>query len=272
MHRAFGIGIRIATLAALVAWAPAAALAGDGLTFNSSSNTANDMSAFRGFDPTVLTGPSDPHPDTSDISGFLTGSTEFGWGLIDGASDRTVCMNRVDCEFNGNDGGFPEGSPLSMGDPADPLDQTGNPNYFYLSYVEDGDDGSGNPLFKQGLRSDMLSYGVESTWDCRTVTAISGQARCNEMDTGFHQEVALTGPGSAAAPHGDGDQVFDMFFSVDALVDADGALLGDAKGTYTQDYTDVTAGVTTTKSCTGAFTYSTASGYTQTAGSPYECP
>lgn len=271
-HRALGIGIRIATLAGLVLWGPAAALAGDGLTFNSTSNTANDMTAFRGFDPTVLTGPSDPHPDTSDISGFLTGSTEFGWGLIDGASDRTLCMNRVDCEFNGNQGGFPEGESLSMGDPADPVGQTGNPNYFYLSTVEDGDDGSGNPLFKQGLRNDMLSFAVDGTADCRTVSAITGQARCNEMDTGFHQEVAMTGPGSASGGHGDGDQVFDMFFSVDALVDADGALLGDAQGTYTQDYTDVTAGVTTTKSCSGAFTYSTASGYTQTAGSPYECP
>jgi len=271
-HRALGIGIRIATLAGLLLWGPAAALAGDNQTFNSSSSTANDMSAFRGFDPTVLTGPSDPHPDTSDISDFLTGSTEFGWGLVDGASDQTLCMNRVDCEFNLNQGGFPEGGSLSMGAPADPVAQTGNPNYFYLAYIEDGDDGGGNPLFKQGLRSDMLSYGVDSTWDCRSVTAITGQARCNELDNGFHQEVAMTGPGSAAGGHGDGDQVFDMFFSVDALVDANGDLLGEAKGTYTQDYTDVTAGVTTTKSCTGAFTYSTASGYTQTAGAPYECP
>jgi hypothetical protein len=282
-HRTLGMGIRIATLAGLLLWGPAAALAGDNQTFNSTSSTANDMVAFRGFDPTVLTGPSDPHPDTSDLIlyqddpntpdfDYLAGSTEFGWGLTDGASDKSICMNRLDCTFDINNGGFPEGGALATGGSGNPVDQSGNPNYFYLSYVEHGDDGSGNPLFKQGLRSDMLSYAVDSTWDCRSVSAISGQARCSQTDNGFHQDVALTGPGSATGPRGDGDQVFDMFFSVDALVDANGELLGDAKGTYTQAYTDVTAGVTTSKSCTGAFTYSTASGYTQTAGSPYECP
>lgn len=282
-HRQLGMGIRIAALAALLLWGPALALAGDNQTFNSTSNTANDMGAFRGFDPTVLTGPSDPHPDTSDLIlyqddpltpdyDYLAGSTEFGWGLTNGASDKTICMNRLDCTFTGNQGGFPEGGARSMGTPGDPADQPGSPSYFYLSYVEHGDDGSGTPLLSQGLRSDVLSYGVDGSWDCRTVSAISGQARCNQMDVGFHQNVAMTGPGSASGPRGDGDQVFDMFFSVDALVDANGELLGDAKGTYTEDYTDVTAGVTTSKSCTGAFTYSTATGYTQTAGTPGECP
>jgi hypothetical protein len=282
-HRALGIGIRIATLAGLLLGGPAGALAGDNQTFNQSSSTANDMGAFRGFDPTVLTGPSDPHPDTSDLIlyqddpltpdyDYLSGSSEFGWGVTAGTSDKSICMNRVDCAFTGNAGAFSEGGGLSLGDAPDPVNQTGDPTYFYLAYIQHGDDGTGNPVFKQGLRADMLSYGVDSTWDCGTVSAIVGQARCNQSDTGFHQEVAMTGPGSASGPHGDGDQVFDMFFSVDALVDANGDLLGDAKGTYTQSYTDVTAGVTTSKSCTGAFTYSTASGYTQTAGSPYECP
>jgi len=168
-------------------------------------------------------------------------------------------------------GGFPEGGANSLGTPHDPADQTGA-GYFYLSYVESGDDGSGGALLKQGLQNDALSYAVDPGTDCRTVTAVSGEKRCNELDFGFHQENAMVGPGSASGGHGDGDQVFDMFFSVDALVDSNGDLLGEAKGTYTQAYTDVTNGVTTSNNCTGAFTYSTASGYTQTAGTPGECP
>ncbi len=289
MHlRNLGIGHRIAPLGVLLLAAallsvPVAARAGENQTFNSSSNSSNDMTAFRGFDPTVLTGPADPHPDTSDLIlyqddpltpdyDYLSGSTEFGFGLVDGASDRSICMNRIDCAFNVSQGGFPETGSLGFNTPGDPTPQTGTGDYFYLSYVEHGDDGSGNPLFKQGLRSDLASDPVAGGVDCRTVTATTGQARCNELDNGFHQELAMTGPGSASGGHGDGDQVFDMFFSIDALVDSNGELLGEAKGTYTQDYQDVTAGVVTNKSCTGSFTYSTASGYTQTSGSPYECP
>jgi hypothetical protein len=250
----------------------APAFAADGVTLSSSNNNNNDMSAFRGFDPTVLTGPADPHPDTTLPSAdFMNGSTEFGFGLVDGASDRTVCMNRTDCNFNTNDGGFPEGGALTIADKPNPADQAGN-GYYYLSYVESGDDGSGGALLKQGLQNDALSGAVNPGTDCRTVTAIAGQKRCNELDFGFHQENAMVGTGSAAGGHGDGDQVFDMFFSVDALVDSNGELLGEAKGTYTQAYTDVTNGVTTSNSCTGAFTYSTASGYTQTSGTPGECP
>lgn len=273
----------VAAIGAVLVVTATGAFAGDQATLNNSNNTSNDMQAFRGFDPTVLTGPADPHPDTSDLMLYeddlgtpdvylLSGSTEFGYGLKAGASDQTVCMNRVDCDFQVNQGGFPEGGAASMGSFAAPEDQTGDTGYYYLSYVEDGDDGSGGALFKQGLRNDNLSYGVEAGQDCRTLTAISGQARCNELDFGFHQETAMIGPGSAAAPHGDGDQVFDLFFSVDALVDANGDLLGDAEGSYDQSYTDVTNGVTTSKSCSGTFTYSTAMGYTQTSGAPYECP
>ena len=73
MHlRNLGIGHRIAPLGVLLLAAallsvPVAARAGENQTFNSSSNSSNDMTAFRGFDPTVLTGPADPHPDTSDL-------------------------------------------------------------------------------------------------------------------------------------------------------------------------------------------------------------
>jgi len=262
----------VAVIGALLIAGVSPARAGNSVTQNSSSTTNNDMSAFRGFDPTVLTGPADPHPDTSLPSDYLNGSTEYGYGLIDGASDQTICMNRVDCTFTANQAAFPEGGNASMGSLPDPADQTGNSGYYYLSYVEDGNDGSGGPLFKQSLRNEVLSYGLNPGEDCRTVTATSGQKRCNQLDNGFHQENAMIGPGSASGGHGDGDQVFDMFFSIDALVDANGDLLGDAKGTYDQSYTDVTNGVTTSNSCSGTFTYSTASGYTQTSGSPTECP
>jgi|GEM_PF-1413518 len=274
--------MRLLAIGALLIATATAASASDALTYSSTSNTSNDMQAFRGFDPTVLTGPADPHPDTSTLIlygedpntpdvDYLGGSTQFGYGLAAGASDKSVCMNRTDCDFVSNQVAFVEGGSLDMGTPPPPGQQTGT-GYYYLSYVEDGDDGSGGALFKQGLRNDYLSVGVDPGQDCRTVTATSGQKRCNEMDFGFHQENAMIGPGSASGGHGDGDQVFDMFFSVDALVDANGDLLGDAKGSYTESYTDVTAGVTSSNNCTGTFTYSTASGYTQTSGTPGECP
>lgn len=256
-----------------------ASVAADSELANTSSSSNNDMAALRGFDPTVLQSALDTHPDTSDLmlgaGYYLSGSTEFGFGVAAGTSGQTICQMRTDCSWADT---FPvppnqsvSGAAAMPGSP-DPSAQTGSSGYYYLSYTEDGDDGAGGVLFKQGLRNDTLSYAVDPEQDCRTVTSAAGQARCNQLDFGFHQEVALTGPGSGAGAHGDGDQVFDLFFSVDALVDANGNLLGEAKGSFTESYDDVTAGTPTSNSCSGTFSYSTAGGYTQLTGPAGECP
>lgn len=263
---------------------------------NTSSNTSNNVAAMRGFDPAVMMGMNDPHPDTANMSGYLNGSTEFGFGLGSGTSDKTICFMKTNCTFmgeqfftNGGDSdmsvaaAFPEGGSVAL--PTMPgATQAGG--YYFLNYVEDGDDGTGTPLFMQGLKNENLSGAVDAGVDCDTRTALIGQARCNENDFGFHQELAMLGGagqggmggmgGSGTGPggmngmgRGDGDQLFDLFFSIDALVDANGDLLGEAVGTFTQDYTDVTNGMGSTGSCTGSFTYSTAAGYSGPTG---ECP
>ncbi|MFQ5508022.1 MAG: hypothetical protein ACE5FN_01655 [Leptospirillia bacterium] len=248
-----------------------AAWSADQLTRNSSATTNNNMAAMRGFDPAVLTSVLDVHPDTSDMTDYLAGSTEFGYGLIAGTSDFSICANRIDCEYNADQNAFPGGN-TAMPPAPSPLSQTGDSGYYFLSYIEDDADGALN-VFKQGLRNDMLSTAVGASEDCDTVSAQSGQARCNEMDFGFHQEAPMIGQGSFdAALGGDGDQIFDLFFSVDALVDANGDLVGEAVGSFTQSYTDVTAGTTTSNSCSGTFTYSATEGYTQRTGAAGECP
>lgn len=266
-------------LAALML-SPHISLAADQSIVNTSNQTANNLSAMRGFDPAILTGVNDPHPNTFNLmvgdpsspSYYLAGSTQFGFGIDAGASDQTICQNRVDCDFTANASGYPEGGGTPMDSNPLAIDQTGDSGYYFLSYIEDGDDGTGNPLFVQGLRNEILSFGVDAADGCGSLGAQAGQARCNEIDFGFHQELAMIGTGSAVGGHGDGDQIFDLFFSIDSLVDADGNLIGDAVGTMDQSYTDVTAGVTTSNACTGTFTYSAASGYTQTSGAQGECP
>jgi len=240
-------------------------------TTNSTGSTTNNLASMRGFDPALLTGIADPHPNTSNLMVgdpsnphyYLEGSTQFGFGLVSGASNNTICQNRIDCTgVNGNPVPVPAGGAAA---------QTGDPGYYYLSYMQSGNDGSGNPLLKQGLRNDALSDAVAPTAGCGSLAAAAGQKRCNQFDVGFHQEVALIGDGSAAAPRGDGDQIFDLFFSIDSLTDADGNLIGEAKGTVTEAYTDVTAGITTSAACTGTFSYSAATGYTQLTGPQGEC-
>lgn len=287
MHfRLFNLFVALTGVAGMLLLA-SQALAADVAISNTSSNTSNNLAAMRGFDPAVMLGMNDPHPDTSDMSGYLNGSTEFGFGLGSGTSDKTICFMKANCTFmgeqfftNGGDNdmsvasAFPEGGSGAL--PTMPgTTQAGG--YYFLNYVEDGDDGTGTPLFMQGLQNDNLSGAVGAGVDCDTRTALIGQARCNENDFGFEQELALlTAPDQGGydgtnGPDGRGlgDQVFDLFFSIDALVDANGDLLGEAVGTFTQDYTDITNGIGSTGSCTGSFTYSTADGYTGPTG---ECP
>lgn len=218
---------------------------------------------MRGFDPVAPFGA--PHPDTSDNAAFLTGSTEFGAGLAAGASDRTICQMRVDCAFTANTGGFVEGGFAAMSAQPAAVTQTGTADYYFLSYIEDGDNGAGQPTFSQGLRNDTLSYAVGAGVDCGLATATAGQARCNEIDYGFSQSLDLNGgitttngtPAGGGAVTG-GTQVFDLFFTVDALVDANGDLLGQAQGTFNQSDPGG-AGV-----CSGTFTYDTTTGVTVT--------
>jgi hypothetical protein len=225
-------------------------------SLNTSSTLNNDWSAMRGFTPVAPFGA--PHADTSDISAFLAGSTEFGNGVQAGAFGGTLCQQRVDCNFTSNADAFVEGGDAPLSTQPAALDQTGDPGYYFLSYVEDGDDGAGNPTFTQGFRNDSLSRAIGAGTDCGLVSATAGQVRCNEIEYGFSQVLDLTGGitttnGTAGGGAGTGGtQVFDLLFTVDALVDANGDLLGQAQGTFSQ------AGSAGT--CTGTFTYDSTTG------------
>ncbi len=232
-------------------------------TLNTSSTSNNDWAAMRGFTPVAPFG--SPHPDTSQNTAFLTDSTEFGNGVASGTSSHTICQGRVDCDFAANANAFVEGGNATLSAQPAAVDQTGDPGYYFLSYVEDGNDGAGNPTFTQGMRNDLLSYATDPGVDCGLATAIAGQARCNEIDYGFSQSLDLNGGittlNGTAAGGGTvtgGTQVFDLFFTVDALVDANGDLMGQAQGTFNQSNPGG-AGV-----CTGTFTYDTATGVTVT--------
>jgi len=261
------VGKIVAGMAIAYLFAASAAFAGSASTLNTSSNSNNNWAAMRGFDPLGVAGPGSSHPDTGDMSVYLDQSTEFGFGVTSGTSDMTICQGRVDCSFTANDNAFIEGGSAAMGAALDPATQPGNignSGYYLLSYTEDGDDGFGNPLFTQGLRNDALSKAVNPGENCDTLLAQAGQARCNEFDYGFSQALELVGgittdTGGAAGGVGTGGtQVFDLFFSVDALVDADGNLLSPAEGTWTLDNP---GGAGT---CSGTFSYDSGSGVTVT--------
>ena len=235
-------------------------------TLNTSSTSNNDWAAMRGFTPVAPF--NNPHPDTSRTSqnaAFLADSTELGNGVASGASSHTICQGRVDCDFASNANAFVEGGSAALSAQPAAVDQTGDPGYYFLSYVEDGDDGAGNPTFTQGMRNDILSYATDPGVDCGLATSVAGQKRCNEIDFGFSQSLDLNGGvttlnGTAAGGGAvtGGTQVFDLFFTVDALVDANGDLMGQAQGTFDQSNSGG-AGV-----CTGTFTYDTATGVTVT--------
>ena len=254
----------MAGMAIAYLFAAPAAFAGSVSTLNTSSNSNNDWAAMRGFDPLAVAGPGALHPDTGDMGVYLDQSTEFGFGLVSGTSDMTVCQGRVDCSFTANDNAFIEGGSAAMGafpDSATQPGNAGNSGYYLLSYTEDGDDGFGNPLFTQGLKNDALSKAVDAGEDCDTLLAKSGQARCNEFDYGFSQALELVGginttSGGSGGVGTGGTQVFDLFFSVDALVDADGNLLSPAEGTWTLDNP---GGAGT---CSGTFSYDSGTGVT----------
>jgi hypothetical protein len=193
---------------------------GQNITTLNLSNQANvNMATLRGFDPTIITGPSDPFPDTSNpfapnpFGGCA--SSQFGCGVPSGSSSVEVLQN---CDTGGAT------APPFTVTSCTPLT---------LSRV--------NEL---GSAFQTLESGVLSRLSTET-TACSGfgpgpspSIRCTEIEYRFSQNVAEKG------------QAFDMSFSVRSLTDANGNPI-ESRGTYTQ--TLVEDGVTST--CGGNFAF-----------------
>lgn len=188
------------------------------ITLNLSNQANVNMATLRGFDPTMITGPSDPFPDTSNpfapnpFGGCA--SSQFGCGVPSGSSSVEVLQN---CDTGGA---------------ATPPFTVASCTPLTLSRVNE----LGSAF--QTLENGMLSRLSTETTACSAIGPSSLSNRCTEIEYRFSQNVAEKG------------QAFDMSFSLRSLTDASGNPIG-SQGSYTQ--TLVEDGVTST--CGGTFTF-----------------
>lgn len=189
------------------------------ITLNFSNQANVNMATLRGFDPMIITGPSDPFPDTSNpfapnpFGGCS--SSQFGCGVPSGSSSVEIMQN---CDTGGA-----TTPPFAVAS-CTPLT---------LSRVNE----LGNAF--QTLENGLLSRLSTETTACSGFgPAPSPSIRCTEIEYRFSQNVAEKG------------QAFDMSFSVRSLTDAAGNPI-QSQGSYTQ--TLVEDGVTST--CGGTFTF-----------------
>ncbi len=199
---------------------------GQNITLNRTSQSNVDMTTLRGFDPTTITGPSDPHPDTSNpFAASALGpcaSSQFGCGVPEGGSAANLLQN---CD-TGAENVLPKASA-----PLAPINVTAC-SPLTLSMV--------NHLGQafQALDNGLLSRLSTETTACAAIGPSSPSNRCTEIEYKFSQNVAARG------------QVFDMSFSLRSLTDAAGNPVG-SQGSYTQMLTE--DGVTST--CGGTFAF-----------------
>jgi hypothetical protein len=194
------------------------------ITLNLSNQANVNMDLLRGFDPTTITGPSDPFPDTSNpfpssSVGACT-SSQFGCGVPQGSSNVDVLQN---CDTGGATALPLSGLPLSEMTSCTPLT---------ASRVNE----LGGRF--QTLNNGLLSRLSTETSACAAAGPSTPSSRCTQIEFGFSQNVAEKG------------QVFDMSFSVRSLTDADGNPIASV-GSYTQTLQE--DGVTST--CGGTFTF-----------------
>ena len=220
--------VRSAGVVMLVSLLGVASAQAQSITLNRSSQSNVDMTTLRGFDPTTITGPSDPHPDTSNpfaASALGTcASSQFGCGVPEGSSQANLLQN---CAM----GVSSEEVLPSAFAPLAPLNVTAC-SPLTLSKV--------NHLGQafQSLENGLLSRLSTETTACAAIGPSSPTSRCTEIEYTFSQNVAERG------------QVFDLSFSLRSLTDAAGNPVG-SQGSYTQTLGE--DGVTST--CGGTFTF-----------------
>ena len=225
---------------------------GQNITLNLSNQSNVNMATLRGFDPSTITGPSDPFPDTSNpfAASALGGcaSSQFGCGVPEGSSRADLIQN---CD--------PGVSPLvlSLTNPGGSVANIEHPpqDRSVLSVrptVSDElaqlDVDSCTPLTLtrvnhlgeafQSLQNGLLSRLSTQTSACAAVGPSSPTTRCTQIEYAFSQNIVEKG------------QVFDMSFSVRSLTDASGNPIG-SRGSYTQTLRE--DGVTST--CGGTFAF-----------------
>ena len=224
---------------------------GQNITLNRTSQANVDMATLRGFDPTTITGPSDPHPDTSNpFAASALGecaSSQFGCGVPEGSSRANLFQN---CDPGVspvvlpltnpttsvvNPGHPPRSSVFPVQAPAtDPLAQINITSCTPLTLTQVNHLGAAF----QSLQNGLLSRLSTETTACAAIGPSSDTNRCTQIEYKFSQNVTAQG------------QVFDMSFSLRSLTDAAGNPIG-SQGSYTQALTE--DGVTST--CGGTFAF-----------------
>lgn len=210
---------------------------------------------LRGFDPEVITGPTDVFPDTTRPC-CLEGSTQFGNGLAAGSSGESINQNCTELDLTeppvvtpgrltefgtGDVLGEPESSPFPIFN-ASTCGALVTGNVFQ------------NDLLFQQSRNGLLSRPQTDTTVCDDLGAPASDRRCNEITFGFLQDIPS-------------QQGMNLSFAIRSLTDANGNLIGAAQGTFTQSTTE--NGVTT--ACSGSFTFDETLGFVATSGPLHEC-
>ncbi len=224
---------------------------GQSITLNRTSQSNVDMTTLRGFDPTTITGPSDPHPNTSNpFAASALGacaSSQFGCGVPEGSS-RAYLLQNCDPGVSSvvlsspnpttavvDPGHPPRSSVFPVQAPAsDPLAQINITSCTPLTLTQVNHLGAAF----QSLQNGLLSRLSTETTACAAIGPSSSTSRCTEIEYNISQTVTARG------------QVFDMSFSLRSLTDAAGNPIG-SQGSYTQKLTE--DGVTST--CGGTFAF-----------------
>lgn len=221
---------------------------------------------LRGFDPGVVTGPTDPFTDTTRPC-CLEGSTQFGNGLPSGNQKIEVNQNCNVLDVSGPPPSFSgSNNPFSVnvGDGQMIVQAGGHAGVIPAFTTNNCNAPLTGSVFHNDLpfqlsKNGLLSRRQSNTAACDTLASspggVANDRSCNEITFGFLQDLPNQG------------QLIDLSFSIRSLTDADGRLIGSAEGAFTQSITE--NGVT--KACTGTFVYDEALGFVGTSGPLHEC-
>jgi hypothetical protein len=164
---------------------------------------------------------------------------------------------------NHNSSTFRGFDPGAISNPNDPFPDTSIPCCLANSTQFGNGVPSGSSLgsIEQNQSGSISDSGFPQTSSSSLLSgpgALSGE-RANHLETSFNQEVVEQG------------QLFNMAFSIDSMTDADGNLLGQATGSFTQVVSDPVTTQGVTRVCSGTFTFDEVSGFSLTSGPLHQC-
>ena len=153
--------------------------------------------------------------------------------------------------------------PGTISSPNDPFPNTSTPCCLANSsqFGNGVPTGSSRTPVEQSHTGAVSDFGFPQTTNSSLSSGprpLSGQ-RAYHLEAGFNQEVVEQG------------QIFNMAFSIDSMTDANGNLLGQARGSFTQVVSDPVTTQGVVRTCTGTFTFDATSGFNLTSGPLHQC-